>query len=112
MQKRTARFITGSYNYETISITSILGQSKWESPKKRGKYNRRILSYKGIKYEARPHPLNSERKKSPLNGIADTDINRGSFSPQTIRDWNALSESVISSAQVADDCVLLRLLLC
>ena len=37
--------------------------------------------------------------------IAGTDIYKGSFLPQTIRDWNALSESVISSAEVADDCV-------
>ena len=61
--------------------------------------------YKGIKCKAKPHPLNSERKKSPLTGIADIDINQGIFFPQTIRDWNALSESVISSAEVADDCV-------
>ena len=26
MQKRAARFVTGNYNYETVSMTGILGQ--------------------------------------------------------------------------------------
>ena len=36
---------------------------------------------------------------------AGTDINKGSFFPQPIKDWNAFPESVISSDDVADDCV-------
>ena len=31
------------------------------------------------------------------------DIYKGSFFPQTIKDWNALPESVIATAEVADD---------
>ena len=31
VQKRAARFVTGNYNYETGSMTGILGQLKWES---------------------------------------------------------------------------------
>ena len=32
VQKRTARFVTGNlYNYETGSMTVILGHLKWES---------------------------------------------------------------------------------
>ena len=31
--------------------------------------------------------------------IANTDIYKCSFSPQTIRDWNALPDSLISSAE-------------
>ena len=42
VQKRAARFVTGNYNYETGSMTSILGQLKWESLKKRRKDNRLI----------------------------------------------------------------------
>ena len=38
----SARFVTGNYNYETGSITGILGQLKWESLKKRRKDNRLI----------------------------------------------------------------------
>ena len=34
--------------------------------------------------------------------IANTDVYKGSLFPQTIRDWNALPDSLISSAE---DCV-------
>ena len=43
VQKRAARVVTGNYNYETGSMTGILGQLKWESLKKRRKDNRLIL---------------------------------------------------------------------
>ena len=46
------RFVTGNYNYETGSMTGILGQLKWESLKKRRKDNRLILLYKGLKGKA------------------------------------------------------------
>ena len=36
VQKRTVRFVTGNYNYETGSVTDILGQLKWKSTKNRG----------------------------------------------------------------------------
>ena len=52
MQKRAARFVTGNYNYETGSMTGILGRLKWESLKKRRKDNRLILLYKGLKGKA------------------------------------------------------------
>ena len=37
--------------------------------------------------------------------IANTDVYKDSFLPQTIRDWNALPDSLISSAEDAEDCV-------
>ena len=49
VQKRAARFVTGNYNYETRSMTDILGQLKWESFKKRREVNIHILLYKGLK---------------------------------------------------------------
>ena len=52
VQKRAARVVTGNYNYETGSMTGILGQLKWESLKKRRKDNRLILLYKGLKGKA------------------------------------------------------------
>ena len=52
IRKRAARFVTGNYNYETGSMTDILGQLKWESLKKRRKANRLILLYKGLKGKA------------------------------------------------------------
>ena len=44
-----ARFLTGTYNYESGSMTGILGQLQWESLKKSRKDNRLILLYKGLK---------------------------------------------------------------
>ena len=35
--------------------------------------------------------------------IANTDVYKGSFFPQTISDWNALPDSLISSAEDAED---------
>ena len=37
--------------------------------------------------------------------IANTDVYKGSFFPQTNMDWNALPDSLISSAEDAEDCV-------
>ena len=37
--------------------------------------------------------------------IANTDVYKGSFFPQTIGDWNDLPDSLISSAEDAEDCV-------
>ena len=34
--------------------------------------------------------------------IANTDIYKSSFSPQTIRDWNSLPDSLISAAEGAE----------
>ena len=38
--------------------------------------------------------------------IANTDIYKCNFSPQTIRDWTALPDSLISSAEGAEDGVV------
>ena len=37
VQNRAARFVTGNYNYETGSMTGILGQLKWNPTRKGGK---------------------------------------------------------------------------
>ena len=114
VQNRAARFVTGNYNYETGSMTGILGQLKWESLKKRRKDNRLILLYKGLKGKASvptddliPKTRRCRNQHSMVfqTPIANTDIYKGSFFPQTIRDWNALPDSLISSAEDAEDCV-------
>ena len=114
VQKRAARFVTGNYDYETGSMTGILGQLKWESLKKRRKNNRLILLYKGLKGKASvptddliPKTRRCRNKHSMAfqTPIANTDVYKGSFFPQTIRDWNALPDSLISSAEDAEDCV-------
>ena len=111
---RAARFVTGNYNYETGSMTGILGQLKWESLKKRRKDNRLILLYKGLKGKAsvptddlipKTRRCRNQHSMAFQTPIANTDVYKGSFFPQTIRDWNALPDSLISSAEDAEDCV-------
>ena len=43
IQNRAARFVTRNYDYETGSMTGILGQLKWESLKKRRKDKTHIV---------------------------------------------------------------------
>ena len=112
VQKHAARFVTGNYKYETGSMTGIFGQLKWL--KKRRKDNRLILLYKGLIGKASiptedliPKTRRGRNRHSQVfqTAIANTDVYKGSFFPQTIRDWNVLPDSPISSAEVAEDCV-------
>ena len=113
VQKRAARFVTGNYNYETGSMTGILGQLKWESLKKRRNTIDLYCYIKVIKVK----PVYQQMTLTPKLGVvgintlafqtpfANTDVYKGSFFPQTIRDWNTLPDSLISSAEDAEDCV-------
>ena len=114
VQNRAARFVTRNYVYETGSMTGILGQLKWESLKKRRTDNRLILLYKGLKGKARiptddliPKTRRDRNQHSLAFQIpsASKDIYMHSFFPQTIRDWNDLPESLISSSELSDDSV-------
>ena len=114
VQKRAARFVTVNYNYETGSMTGILGPLKWESPKKRRKDKRLILLYKGLKGKAsvptddlipKTRYCINQHSMAFQTPIASTDVYKGSFFPQTIRGWNALPDSLISSAEDAEACV-------
>ena len=114
VQKRAARFVTGNYLYETGSMTSILGQLKWESLKKRRKDSRLILLYKGLKGKAR-FPVDDLIPKTRLARnqhfmvfqlpSASIDAYKCSFFPQTIKDWNNLPSSLIVSSEDSKDCV-------
>ena len=106
--------MTGNYSYETGSMTGILGQLKWESLKKRRKDNRLVLLYKGLKDKASvPTDDLIPKTRRAINHysmafqtpIANADVYKGSFFSQTIREWNALPDSLISSAEDAEDCV-------
>ena len=92
VQKRAARFVTGNYNYETGSMTGILGQLKWESLKKRRNncHNRLILSYKGLKGKAsvptddlipKTRRCRSQHSMAFQTPIANTIVYKGSFFP-------------------------------
>ena len=106
--------MTRNYVYETGSMTDILAQLKWKSLKKRRKDNRLILSYKGLKGKARiptdnliPKTRRGRNQHSLAFQIpsASKDVYKYSFFPETIRDWNDLLESFISSSELSDDSV-------
>ena len=114
VQNRAARFVTRNYVYENGSMTDILGQLEWESLKQRRKDNRLILLFKGLKGKARiptddlipktrcgrnQHSLTFQKPSS------SKDVYKYSLFPQTIRDWNDLPESLISSSELSDDSV-------
>ena len=114
VQKRAARFVTGNYNYETGNMTGILGQLKWESFKKRRKDNRLVLLYKGLKGRAsvptdglitKTRRCRNQHSMAFQTPIANTGVCKGKFFPQTIKDWNALPDSLISSAEGTEDCI-------
>ena len=112
VQKRAARFVTRNHSYETGSMTGILEELKWETLQKRRKDNRLVLLYKGLKGKARiptddliPKNRRCRNQHSLVFQIptASIDAYKKSFFPQTIRDWNVLPDSLISSAELADD---------
>ena len=112
VQKRAARFVTGNYIYETGSMTGILEQLKWESLKKRRRDSRIIMLYKGLKGAASIPtndlvlPIRHVRNHHSLafqTPFANTHIYKCSFFPQTIRDWNSLTDTLLSAAEGAED---------
>ena len=95
-------------------MTGILKQLKWESLKKRRKDSRLIMFYKGLKGAAsipthdRVPPIRHTRNHHSLAfqiQMAGTDIHKASFFPQTIRDWDFLTDSLISASECAVDSV-------
>ena len=114
VQKRKARFLKRNYSRETGSMTGILEELKWETLKKQRQDNRLILLYKGLKSKARiptvdliPKNRRCRNQHSMAFQIlsASEDTYKKSFFLQTIRDWNVLPDSLISSAELSGDCV-------
>ena len=112
--KLVSLHISGNYIYETGSMTGILEQLQWESLKKRMKDSRLMLS-KGLKGAASIHtnvihpPIRHTRNHHSLvfqAPLAGTDFYKSSFFPQTIRDWNSLTDSIISASECAEDSVV------
>ena len=70
------------------------------------------MLYKGLKGKASvptddliPKTRHCQHSMAFQTPIVNTDAYKGSFFPKTIRDWNALPDSLISSAEDAEDCV-------
>ena len=104
--------MTGNYNFETGSMTSILEQLGWESLHKRRKSSKLILLFKGLKGRASipcddlQPPNRRNRNQHPMAfqvPYARTDIYKYSFFPHTVRDWYALPASVISYTESSKD---------
>ena len=92
VQNRAARFVASNYSFETGSMTGILEYLKWES------------------HPPPPPPAPAPIRRSrnhhslPFQTLATrTDIYKDTFFPQTIRDWNTLPDSIITSAERAED---------
>ena len=95
VQNRAARFVTSHYCFEIGSMTRILEKLKWESLKKRRRDSRLILLYKGLKGAASIPiddlipPMRRSRNHHSLTfqtPAARTDVYKGSYFHQTIRD--------------------------
>ena len=111
VQNHAARFVTGNYNFEIGSMTSILEQLGWQSLHKRRKGSKLILLFKGLKGRASipcddlQTPNRRSKNYHPMAfpvPYARTDIYKHSFFRDTIRDWNALLASIMSSAESSD----------
>ena len=95
-------------------MTVILEQLKWECLKMRRKDSRLIKLNKDLKRAASipmddlVPPNRRTRNHHSLvfqTPIAGTDIHKSSFFPQNIRDWNSLTDSLISASECAEDSV-------
>ena len=95
VQNQAARFVTGNYNFETGSLTGSFEHLEWESVKKWKRDSRLTLLYKGLKGKASIptddlipliRPCRSDHSMAYQVPIANTDIYKCSFFPQTIRD--------------------------
>ena len=112
VQKRAARFVTGNYNYEPGTMTTIMSTLKWKSLQERRLENRIILFYKGLKGKANI-PINgiqhsrargrNERELKFNIPYARTDCYKYSFIPRTVRDWNNVPQHIISDAENASN---------
>ena len=78
------------------------------------KDSRLILLYKGLKGKARiptddlipkNRPCRNQHSLAFQIPSASKEAYKSSFFPQTIRDWNDLPDSLVSSAEMSDDCV-------
>ena len=111
VQKRAARLVTSNYNYETGSIT---GNPSRKGGKTVDLYYY-ILLYKGLKGKAslpkddlipktwRGRNLHSTAFQTP---VANKDVYKGDLFHQTIRNWNALPDSLLKMQRILQSSLL------
>ena len=114
MQKRAARFMKRNYSREAGSMTGIFEELKWEILQLRkggmiigSYYCKKVCE---VKSKFMQMTLSQNRccrnQHSMANQIsyASKDVYKKSFSPQTMGDWNYLPDSLISAAELSDNC--------
>ena len=115
MFKNVQIFMARNYSRETGSVTGIFEESKWEISQLR-KGGRIIGSYHckkvcEVKSKFMQMTLSQNRRCRNQHSMAhqisyaSKDAYKKSSSPQTIRDWNYLPDSLISAAELSDNCV-------
>ena len=115
MQKRAARFMTRNYSRETGSMTGIFEELKRGILQLR-KGGRIIGSYYckmvcEVKSKFMQMTLSQNRRCRNQHSMAyqisyaSKDVYKKRFSPQTISDWNNLPDSLISAAELSENCV-------
>ena len=115
VQKRAARFMTRNYSRESGSMTGIFEELKWEILQLRkggriiGPYYCKMVCK--VKSKFMQMTLYQNRRCRNQHSMAyqisyaSKDAYKKRFSPQTIRDWNYLPDSLISAAELSDNCV-------
>ena len=109
MQNRAARFVTRNYTRDEGSMTGILDQQNGKALRRGGRiidsycYTKARIPTGDLISKTR-HCRNQHSTAFQIPS-ASVEAYRCSFFPQTIRDWNVLPDSLISSAELSDDCV-------
>ena len=113
--KRAARFMTRNYSRETDSMTGIFEELKWEilQVRKEGMIIGSYYCKNACKVKSKFMQMTLSKNRRCRNqhsmtyqiSYASIDVYKKSLSPQTIRDWNYLPDSLISTAEVSDNCV-------
>ena len=111
VQRRAARFTTGDYS-RTSSVTEMLDMLGWKCLEERRRDARLALMYKVVHgLVAVPHEGHIEwkttatRSKNSLNVkqySLDTDKFKFSFFPRTIKEWNSLTDEVVTAKSLPD----------
>lgn len=108
IQRRAARFVMGNNSRES-SVTLMMKTLKWESLEHRREVSRLAMFYKSVHGEiALPlpshlvHSINNTRGHSErfIQVPARTQVYANSFFNRTVRNWNGLTETVVSAATV------------
>ena len=116
VQRRAARYVTNRY-HNTSSVSDMLDELNWPSLQKRREESRLFMMYKMknnlVRADTSCKLIPSERPSRNSNDQAlqipscKTTARKDSFYPRTIKEWNALPNSIVSAP--SPDCFKARL---